>query len=117
MKLLEIEKTLKTPQVVLDDHTLTIIGKSFPEHPVQFYSSIIDYIKQSNIKELIIIFNLEYSSTSSSKFILNMLREIQSFLHIIDVIWNYEEDDEDVFELGQMLEENTELPFIYKIIR
>jgi len=114
---IKIEKTKNTPLVILDsdNKSLKFEGRSFPEHPISFYSNIMDLIK-SNYKtdSLEIIMEFDYINTSSAKCILNMLKELKIMFKYISVIWISEEDDEDTIEIGNIFCDISKIPFTFK---
>ena len=58
--------------------------------------------------------NLEYFNTSSSKYILEILKRVKNVMndgHDVLVEWYYEEDDEEMMETGEDYEDVSGLPF------
>ncbi|MGF1586376.1 MAG: DUF1987 domain-containing protein [Bacteroidales bacterium] len=119
MELLRIEKQKKTPFIELDPvkGVLTIEGRSIPEDPESFYnivySSMIDYY-QSPQNITTFNFQFEYINSGSSKFILrffNLIKKQHDAGHECIVNWYYEEDDENILDLGQHYKNTFRLPF------
>jgi hypothetical protein len=119
MEILTIKKEKKTPFIELDPArgVLTIEGRSIPENPESFYdvvySSMEEYYKSpQNLTTY--NFQFEYINSGSSKFILR-------FFHLIKkqydegndciVNWYYEEDDENILDLGKHYKNTFKLPF------
>ncbi len=118
-EVLTIKKQKKTPFIELDpaQGVLTIEGRSIPENPESFYnivySSLAEYYKSPQ-KLTTFNFQFEYINSGSSKFILR-------FFHLIKkqydagndcvVKWYYEEDDENILDLGQHYKNTFKLPF------
>ncbi len=119
MEILTIKKEKKTPFIELDPArgVLTIEGRSIPENPESFYdvvySSMERYYKSpQNLTTY--NFQFEYINSGSSKFILR-------FFHLIKkqydegndciVNWYYEEDDENILDLGKHYKNTFKLPF------
>jgi len=110
MEKIEFEATPKTPYLMVDPKTKTIVinGRSIPENTVQFYTplfNILDKWIAEKIKDKITVtIRLEYFNTSSSKCILDIFKKLQE-LHkngaTVDITWMYEKDDEDMLEAGQ----------------
>ncbi len=119
VELLRIEKGLKTPFIELDPArgVLTIEGRSIPEDPEVFYdvvyNSMLDYYKSP--KELTIFnFQFEYINSGSSKFILRffyLIKKQYDAGYDCLVNWYYEEDDENILDLGQHYRDTFKLPF------
>lgn len=92
------------PAVYFDAETgvLEISGESFMETPHEFYSPLIkwieEYIKTVD-KPLQFILKLGYYNTSSSKYILLLLRLLKNYQDgggQVKVSWHYSIDDEDI---------------------
>ena len=64
-------------------------------------------------------FNFEYFNSTSAKYILDIFKSLNK-LHAsgkkIQVMWHYEEDDEDMLEVGREMERMARLPFNYVMI-
>ena len=109
MENLDIQPTNSTPKVDFNAGTgiLLFQGRSIPEDPGEFYDRIIDwlgrYFKETDQKTEL-EFKLEYANSGSSKYILEMLKEISGHTggKNIKVIWSFEMDDESIEELGEL---------------
>jgi hypothetical protein len=119
MKPLRIEATIKSPEVLLDpaNEVFEIKGKSIPDDAEFFFKDILawieDYVTNPNPSTVFKI-DLEYFNISSSKRILFMfykLNEIKEQGKDIKIIWYYNEDDEDMFEVGQDYAFMVKIPF------
>ena len=116
MKDLIIKETEKTPSISLRTNgVLKIEGRSIPEDAAKFFKPILDWTREFTASEIRIDIKLEYFNTSSSKFILEMLRIIEGNPNNNNVIvnWFYEEGDLDVLESGQYFESIIGIPFKY----
>ena len=106
---LALEATRKTPHVLLTNGRICIKGRAISENPADLFRPVFDwvsnYVSQSYpVTEIELGF--EYINTSSIKWIFAILKEIagSKFSYAgINVIWNYEYGDEDMFELGLIL--------------
>jgi len=122
MENLEINPTSTTPHVILDAENgrLTISGRSIPEDPDVFFSRIFNWVDQyygETSRETEIEFNLEYVNSGSSKYILELLREIQRLSNdskSTRVVWCFEKDDESIEELGAHYNNTVDLPFEFR---
>lgn len=110
MEKIEVEATPKTPYLMLDPKTKTIVikGRSIPENSVQFYTPVLSaldkWISEKTKDKVTVSVKLEYFNTSSSKCILDIFKKLQELNKngtSIDVTWMYEKDDEDMMEAGQ----------------
>lgn len=114
MSTIIIEATKSTPRVELNPHgELIIQGRSIIEDTVVFYKPLIDWAKTVDCREITVVVKLEYMNTSSSKQILTILKAVASNHNIntIYVKWFYEEDDEDMLDLGKDYESIIHIPF------
>jgi hypothetical protein len=108
MMLIREEST--TPYVKLDKENciLTIIGKSYPEHPSLFYDPIVEEIdkcKESLTNSKIILnIALEILNSVSTKYLFHLIKELYESAMETEVNWYYESDDESMLEEGSYLE-------------
>ena len=61
-------------------------------------------------------FNFDYFNSTSAKFILDFckkLGKLHSDGHNLNVRWHYEEDDEDMLEVGQEMSRMSKIPFAF----
>jgi hypothetical protein len=116
MKDLIIKETEKTPSVALGTNgVLKIEGRSIPEDAAKFFKPLLDWTKEFTAAEIRVDIKLEYFNTSSSKFILEMLRLLENNPENNNILvnWFYEEGDLDVLESGQYFESIIGIPFKY----
>ncbi len=116
MKDLIIKETEKTPSVTLSSNgILKIEGRSIPEDAAKFFKPLLDWTKEFTANEIRVDIKLEYFNTSSSKFILEMLRLLENNPENSNILvnWFYEEGDLDVLESGQYFESIIGIPFKY----
>ncbi len=119
MEDLIITKTTKTPAVNfnLKNAVFRIEGRSIPENPDDFYTVITDWLLSyfaSPKEHTEFHFQFEYINSGSSKFIMNMFQLIKKYFSEgakCTVHWYYEEDDENIHELGQHYQSTFKLPF------
>lgn len=126
MEKLIIEATLNSPRVELnpEDNRFEFSGESRPENVRSFYLPILDWLERyaknlSNTGKknpLTFNFNLEYFNSTSAKYILDIFKSLYT-LHEngneVLVRWHYEEDDEDMYEVGMEMSRMSRLPFEY----
>lgn len=119
MEPLRIQATVKTPEILFDptNEVFEIKGKSIPDDAEEFYNDILywfdDYVANPNDKTVLKI-DLEYFNISSSKrllFLLYKLNELKSKEKDVRVVWLYNENDEDMFEVGQDYAFMVKVPF------
>ncbi len=119
MDRLEIEATPKTPKIILDadDGTMLFEGRSNPENANDFFEPVIawlnEYIKHPAEKTDLKL-NLELFNTSSSKYIMEVLKKIRFLAdndHLFNVTWMYEDDDLEMLDTAEAYEMMTGLRF------
>ncbi len=115
-----IDPTSVTPYVVIDpeEHLFEIKGRSSPEVSINFYTPIYEYLEGYQVSDsagdFTANFALEYFNTSSTKCLLGVLKRLASIQKKgkkVVVNWYYEEDDEDVLEIGEDLSYFVDLEF------
>ena len=122
MEKLIIEGTKQSPYVDFnaDSGKLELSGRSIPENSFEFYNPLLEWLENyaKNPKsETVLKVYLEYFNTSSSKYILEVLKKLKLILKAdgakIKVDWCYDEDDEEMMETGEDYEDVTGLEFDY----
>ena len=119
MEALDIRATNDTPKVLLDPENdiFEISGRSLPEDVVNFYQPVLDWLdeyKEEPLDFTEFVFKFIYFNTATSKLvqdILIKLEEVSEEGHKVQVIWFYEQDDEDMLDLGEEFSENVDIPF------
>jgi hypothetical protein len=119
MEILDIRATNDTPRVIFDpdNEIFEISGRSLPEDVVNFYQPVIEWLdeyKQNPNLKTEFVFKYIYFNTATSKLvqdILIRLEQIHEAGNEVAVIWYYEQDDEDMKDLGEEFQEYVEVPF------
>jgi alkyl hydroperoxide reductase subunit AhpF len=129
MEKLIIEPTGNSPRIVLDPENklFEFSGESRPENVRKFYLPILEWL-ESYTKEqeklngtersrgLQCQFNFEYFNSTSAKYILDIFKSLNAISALgidLDIKWLYEEDDEDMLEVGQEMSRMSKLSFEY----
>jgi len=119
MNPLIIPAKIDSPAVNLDKEKqlFEIKGKSLPENVNIFYQPIIDwfteYFKNPN-EETVLHFKLDYLNTASSKALLSLFLVVEEAIKNgkkAQVKWYYEEDDEDMKDIGEEYANIIQIPF------
>jgi hypothetical protein len=119
MEKFEIRGTVKTPTIILDPGSGELIfeGRSNPENANKFYEPVIKwmeaYVAQPADRTHLKL-NLELFNTSSSKYILEVLKKIRHLAdkgHSFNVMWMYEDDDLEMLDTAEAFEMMTGLRF------
>jgi len=127
MEKLIIEPTNNSPSVILDpeSNTFEFSGESRPENVRKFYLPILEWLEKfaseqkgssSRLASLAVQFDFEYFNSTSAKYILDIFKALSVLNDMgieILVKWLYEEDDEDMLEVGQEMSRMSKLEFEY----
>ena len=107
MSNLNISLTKSTPKVDGDflNGTLTIKGNCFPENSILFFDEILNWMDQ--LPNTLLKFNLDcelnYIASSSVMHFYKLMQKTEEIFspEKIEITWRYEEDDEDIQNLGE----------------
>ncbi len=118
MNNLFIEKTTHTPEINFNAETglFKFLGRSLPEDSATFYKVVFDWLNQylENLApKTEIKFELDYFNTSSAKAIFTFLVKFDALYkksHPISIQWFYDEEDEDMRDLGQEYKDLFKMP-------
>jgi len=116
---LQIDGTRQTPEISFNAESgiLKLDGRSIPENTFEFFTPVLNWLDEyvsSAPDKVVAKINLEYFNTSSSKYILEILKRLKVILgegKDVLVEWYYEEDDEEMMETGEDYEDVSGLPF------
>jgi len=119
MEKLVIEGTPKTPKIVLDADSGSLLfeGRSNPENANDFFEPVMDWLDayiRHPAEKTDLKLNLELFNTSSSKYIMEVLRKIRYLAdndHLFNVTWMYEDDDLEMLDTAEAYEMMTGLRF------
>jgi hypothetical protein len=134
MNPLFIPETIATPEIHFDleQNQFLVKGCSRPEDVRDFYIPVLtwlDELKQLLTPEqkaqfadspMLFKFKFDYFNSSSAKFILDILVIINN-IHLsgvnMRIDWYYDENDDDMKEVGEELSEVVDFPFEYVIVK
>ena len=118
MKVLHIEGTEDTPEVLLDsgNNTFSISGRSFPENAIDFYEPIFAWLQkyaEEVENDMEFEFCMEYFNTSSSKQIAKIFLLLEKINEnvFVQVIWKYKKEDSDMMASGMRFSKLLNLEF------
>ena len=119
MEVYRQEGSLTTPSVLMDPQNglIELKGKSIPENSYEFYAPLYDwldgYMASPNEKTTVTL-AMEYFNTSSSKEFMKFMGQLESLYKSgtteLSIKWIYEEDDEEMMEMGESLEKEVDIP-------
>jgi hypothetical protein len=123
MENLLITATDETPLIDFkSDGNLLIKGVSIPENINNFYKPIVDWLGvfEKNLPSAILLqFEIEYINTSSTRVLMDIVKKIDAFKSNCpntQIVWTYDEEDDDNYDLGIDLEYGAKSKFIFKTI-
>ena len=116
---LVLEKTSDRLGVNFDASTgiLELAGSSYPENTIEFFEPVINWINQYMLEitgKITMNLKLDYLNSSSVKFVSDIIDKLALYHKSgaeVEVNWYFNEDDEDIEEMGMDLKEETKLPF------
>ena len=107
MSNLNISPTKSTPSVngVFENGVLEIKGNCFPENSILFFDEILNWMEQlsSDLPKFILNCELNYIASSSVMHFYKLMQKTEEIFRDdqIEITWKYEEDDEDIQNLGE----------------
>lgn len=126
MNSLIIESTEISPKIEfdIDKNYYELAGESRPENVRKFYEPIISWLEEfgefannGTLKgPFVFNFKFEYFNSSSAKFIMDILKSLESISQEgadLSIKWYYDEGDEDMQETGEEFSKIIEIPFEY----
>ncbi len=127
MSFVKLAGTDYTPDVVLDIEAreLSFRGECRPENVSNFFAPIVEWFEGlkslSPIGEKVpVVFNLDYFNSSSAKYIMDLFFLIGDINKAhgfnLEIVWEYDEDDEDVYEAGVEFEDLSGVKFTFKAL-
>lgn len=114
-----IKRTETTPEIKFDfqNGQFEINGVSYPEFAREFYEPVIEalekYVENPPVKVTQMAFKFTYFNTGTNTLITGILASLEKLVsngHKVRLQWYYEEDDEDMKELGEYFKTLTTLP-------
>ena len=121
---IDIKGTPEKPAIKFNPQEgyLLIKGRSIPENSIALYESLINALEIYVVNpspSTKVDFHLEYFNTSSSKCILDILKLLQ-MIHTggneLNISWFYDEDDDEILEIGEDYSSIISVPFNFEMI-
>ena len=119
MNSLFIEGKQNSPAIAFSEGgVLSIVGRSIPEHPLKFYKPLEDWITEFLATSPIKVYfkvHLDYLNTHSTECMLTLMKKLEEYAQSskadVSILWNFDEDDEDMQTLGEDLKSLVKVPF------
>ena len=114
---IEREASERTPKIVFkfDEGKFLISGESYPEDVSQFYGPPMEaletYFDGLKDTEVTFTFAFVYFNSSTAKIVMGLFDLLDSAAETgnsVKVVWEYEEDDDNMEELGEEFGEDLE---------
>jgi len=114
--------TSTTPSINLNHLTgeFELKGRSLPDHAFEFYSEVFSWVDdycRVPLKSTLLKISLDFVNTSSSKCLVELCRKLGTCVdehHEVKVEWYYEENDDEMREMGEDLAEILEISLVVK---
>ena len=121
MENLYIEKTNQSMEVDFNvNGKLMLKGVSTPDHVNRFFGPLFEWVKalkEDSNNEVVFEMFIDYLNTSSTRVLIELISLVASLKEEgkkVEIIWTYDEEDEDMLELGEDLALVAEVEFVYK---
>lgn len=106
---LVLQGSFKLPAISFNALTgiLEIAGKSIPERTAEYYDPILKWIDEymrTPCDTTTVNIKLEYCNSSSTRYLMDILERFETMFksgNAVVINWHYEEDDEDMLDLGE----------------
>ncbi|MFC2129657.1 DUF1987 domain-containing protein, partial [Bacteroidota bacterium] len=111
--------TQKTPRIVVDKEggNIIIAGRSNPENSREFFAPFMQWLSEyleSPAELTTLTVNLEHFNTSSSKYVLDILKKVKTLSDsdkAFKIVWMYEDDDIEMLDTAEAYEAMVGLTF------
>ena len=122
-----LPSTEYTPEICLDYSNKNVFfkGECRPENVSKFFENIIGWFnelknKTSDGENTPVVFYLDYFNSSSAKYFMDvifLIKELNTkYSYNFEIVWEYDEDDEDVHEAGIEFEDISGVKFTFKAV-
>jgi len=115
---LKLEKTKETLAVDFNVNGIcTIEGSSFPENTSEFFKPLLEWFQNYMLEitdKIELNLKFDYLNSSSIKFVSDIIDKLEIYYKSggqIEINWYYEENDEDIHEMGEDLKEEVTFSF------
>jgi len=111
-----IEATKQTPSIHFENHSLNIVGESYPENITQFSTPLLIWLDEylAELKDEVFTVNIEliYFNSSSSKMLLDFFDRLENEVIKNDkqiiINWIYDVDNDSAQEYGEEFKEDLQ---------
>ena len=122
-----LPSTEYTPEICLDYANKNIFfkGECRPENVSNFFADIVAWFNElknhnNNREKTPVVFYLDYFNSSSAKYFMDIMFLIDDlntkYNYNLEIVWEYDEEDEDVHEAGLEFEDISGIKFTFKAV-
>ncbi len=116
-----------TPEICLDYPNKNIFfkGECRPENVFNFFADIVAWFnelknQESNGEKIPVVFYLDYFNSSSAKYFMDIIFLIddlnKKYNYNLEIVWEYDAEDEDVHEAGLEFEDISGVKFTFRAV-
>jgi hypothetical protein len=116
---INIKSTRSTPEVSFSEGLLSIRGRSIPEAAAEFYKPLEQWVElyaaETDVDTRVVL-SFDFINTASTKWIYAIIKKLARYRDVhkrLKVEWYYETGDDELFELGHIIQSFIDCPFIY----
>lgn len=103
----------------LDTKTFSIKGRAYPSYPENFWRPVLDWFKtlaesadSQPTDGIIVDMSLDFINSGSEKYVLEIVKTLKR-IKLSAVRWYYDDDDEDIMDMGEDLFKATGISFLF----
>ncbi len=118
-----IDKTAFSPAFDFNvNGALFVKGISTPDNVQKFYQPIFDWVNaliESKPSHINFIMEIDYLNTSSSRIfveLISLINNSKQYGIVTNIVWRYEDGDEDMLELGEDLQESSKSEITFEAV-
>lgn len=123
MKNIIITRSNSSPRIILDpeNRSISIKGRSNTFYTRSLYAPVLSQIavQFAGLPEINLNLSLVHVNTASVKWISEILEQLEVFQGngaLVTVVWNYESEDIDMMETGEVFQVIHHLPFVFNAV-
>ena len=111
IKDLHIKATKLFPEIMFHkDGNLRIKGRIISDHLCEFFSPLFHWVSDCTCRNIRVEVDLDYLNSNGTFLLVELFKRMEANTRIlsIDIIWVYEEEDEEHYELGELIREKLQ---------
>jgi hypothetical protein len=97
------------PEINFNNETNCLLfkGVSYSADPLNYFNKIMKWLelyKEQKPSDIVLDIQVYYLNTTSTKLFIHMIKFISTICDDVKINWIYDEDDDDIYELGRDIE-------------